>query len=406
MSTIYKVATSTEQSNSTPKSSKISPHANIPLPTTSSAPDWYTDSKPRGVWWLLWRLYGALRLYYIEWLPTPHHWGRLSARIRSNHQRMWSLSRWALGVFMTIALNGGVGKTTTITWAATDYAEHTDLSVLIVDADSGARGKTAIRLLVDMSDESYNFNTVKDLILKEGWSPSSEELSTFLPRHEASGARLLASSEEIFLTSHQTRKMIRKLRPASGAVFIDTTPGTKEDNTRGAQQEATIVSTVCLYDSDDLLHNINTMRDSENEQGGRFDRRLENGTLFIVVGDVPWRDFNRRTQYRLAAELNVPAKQVVLLPRDKHVKRSGPVIQSAVSRRFRYAISEYNRLLAEAAARYNKESPLENPRGLKKPSNDQRSIKRAVSQLVGLTGSPEAAAEHVWLEELDVADRS
>ena len=307
---------------------------------------------------------------------------------------------------MTIALNGGVGKTTTITWAATDYAEHTDLSVLIVDADSGARGKTAIRLLVDMSDESYNFNTVKDLILKEGWSPSSEELSTFLPRHEASGARLLASSEEIFLTSHQTRKMIRKLRPASGAVFIDTTPGTKEDNTRGAQQEATIVSTVCLYDSDDLLHNINTMRDSENEQGGRFDRRLENGTLFIVVGDVPWRDFNRRTQYRLAAELNVPAKQVVLLPRDKHVKRSGPVIQSAVSRRFRYAISEYNRLLAEAAARYNKESPLENPRGLKKPSNDQRSIKRAVSQLVGLTGSPEAAAEHVWLEELDVADRS
>lgn len=405
-------ATVAESSDSAAVTPHTKPQINPVSTAGSTVPDWHRDSKPSlddwfgGLWFVLWWAYGFLRVYRIKWLPIPHHWGNLTARTCSNHRIMWALSRWALGVFLNVAVNGGIGKTTTTTWAATNYAKHTDCKVLIIDADSGSRGKAPIRMLIDMAKEKYHLNAVKKLILDKSWSPTSEELSAYLPRHEETGALVLAPVDEIWLTEHQCETMIKKLRPASGAVFIDTTPGTKEANTRGAQRQATIVSTVCLYDSDDLAHNIATMRFTENQEDDRFEKRLADGTMFIVVGDVPWRHFNRRTQYELAAKLNVPAKQVVLLPRDRHIQRSRPVIWHAASRRFRYAISEYTRLLAEAAAQYNAAHPMAEPKGLDKPSNDQRNITLAVNKLVALTGSPEAAQEQIWFEELKTASRS
>ena len=406
MSTMTEV-TVAESLDITTETHEIKPHITPPSTASSKVPDWHRDNKPSlddwfgGLWFLVWWAYGFLRVYRIKWLPIPHHWGSLTARTRSNHRIMWRLSRWALGVFLNVAVNGGIGKTTTTTWAATNYARHTDCKVLIIDADSGSRGKAPIRMLIDMAKEKYHLNAVKRLILSEDWSPTCKELSACLPRHEETGALVLAPVDEIWLTAHQCEKMIEKLRPASGAVFIDTTPGTKEANTRGAQRQATIVSTVCLYESDDLAHNIATMRFTENQEDDRFEKRLADGTMFIVVGDVPWYKFNRRTQYELAHKLNAPAKQVVLLPRDKHIQRSRPVIWHAASRRFRYAISEYTRLLAEAAAQYNAAHPIAEPKGIDRPSNDQRNLKLAVAKLVGLAGSADAAAKQIWIENPD-----
>lgn len=366
-------------------------------PRTGRIPTWHLESEPdsRFFWWFLWFLCGKLSLYKLRWLPLPYYWGRMKSRTRHNHLRIWNLSQFAVSVFLQVAVKGGVGKTTNTTWTAGEYSYHTDNTAVIIDADSGAKGAAAARFEIDMDNVEYDFDKVRQLILTKHWHPTNREISAFLPRDPITGVRVLAPKNALDLSRRNMATMIDRLSPC-GSVFIDTTPGIKESNTHGAWKVAKIVSVACLFDSDDVVRNIQIMRDDDSEAVTRFSERLNDGTLFIVVGDVPRRYFNRRTQYQIADELGVSGRQIVLLPRDKHIKRSGHVKWSATSRRFQYAISEYTRTLVEAAAAYNQKHPLKAPSDVALATPKEYQINTCVERLIGLTGSPDSAAEQVF----------
>lgn len=359
-------------------------------------PAWHRDFEPkvrglRNPWWTLWWLYGVCRLYKLTWLPTPHHWGSYRARISENHAFVWSLGKSVAGVYEEESVTGGVGKTSLSTWHAAELQQFSDANVLLIDADSGAKGKAAIRFEINMDDQLLKFEDVHNLILNGHWVPTHDELYTWLPRHEETGTRLLSTNSSLELTETKMRRVIKSIRPAYSAVFIDTTPGVKEDITRGSRSVATVISVPCLFASTELKHDINTTRDHMNKKEQEFDRRLAEGGLFISVNDVPKGKFNRRTQYELAEQLNVPASQVLLFPSDTHLYKKRPVIRSAVSTRFLYALSESTRLRTIANAEYNKRHPLPLPSPTVKENPEQQAA-RLVKSLTDLCDSPHVAA--------------
>lgn len=362
----------------------------------ASLPEWLAASEPvratwRNPWWFAWKVYGKCNLDKYEWIPIPHHWGSMQKRNTDNKQAIWALGPTVAGVYAVISVTGGVGKTTQTTWHAAEMELCSDAHSLVIDSDSGAIGKAAIRYGVDMRGQEYHITHVFDLILNGHWEPTHDMLYRHLPRHEESGVRLLSTYSEIDFTEAQTRKGIRKLRPAYSVIFVDTTPGTKEPISRGARSEATVVSIPLLYGSQELEHDIFTTRQHMNKYGNDFDRRLEEGSLFILVSDVPKRDFNRRTQAKLAQRLNVPFNQVILFPRDKHLASKGTVAREQVSDLYKYALRESTRLQAEAAARHNERQPLPVPEAVVKET-PERQIERRANELTLLCGSPQKAA--------------
>lgn len=365
--------------------------------SSQAKPEWYTDFEPgrRGLelfWWLLWWLYGALRLYNRSWVYVPHHWGSLNARIAANDNHIWQLASLVSGVYEEESSTGGVGKTTGTTWHAAEMQRAADTKTLVIDADSGARGKDALRYEIDLESQKLKFETLHQLVLLGKWKPTHHELDTWLPRHEETGVRLLATDDSISLTETRTKKVIQELLPAFSTIFIDTTPGIKEDINRGTRSVSTVISIPCLFANSELEHDIKCTRTYMNAQeNGSFERRLEEGRLFISVSDVPKRDFNRRTQYALAEMLDVPPSQVLLFPSDKHLYAKGSVRRAKISKHARYAFSESTRSRADAAASYNRRFPLPFPQPEGKKDDVQR-VKKLRADLISACGSKKDAA--------------
>lgn len=396
----------------TPNTSTATPSPEQPQenPTpdadSSHASEWHLASKPSGRWWnpwlWLWGTYGWLAVTF-SWLPIPHYWGSIKSRTRWNHGRIWDLSQLAVSVFLFVARKGGVGKTTVTCWFAADYARHTDNTTVIVDADSGAKGDAAARFAIDMSRVTFTFHKVLDLILRNRWRPTNRELSRFLPRDPQTGVRILAPTGKLEVSKRNMQVMLGHLSPAT-CLFIDATPGDKEENTKGAWKKTEIVGVPLMFDTVDIARSINLMREEENEAETGFSKRLSDGTLFIIANDVSRRKFNRRTQYETARTIGVDPHQVILLPRDKHIKRAGHVDWSLASPLYRYAVSEGTRIMTEAAAKYNAVHPLDEPSDIVLRTPVERQIATHAATLINLAGSQEEAAEIVLGLEYALAE--
>lgn len=379
-------------------------HMNIPKETSTSLkeshiPDWHLASEPSGArwrnpWWLLWWLYGHAYIYKLRWVPIPHYWGWLASQTRHNHGRVWDLSQLAVSVYAVVSRKGGRAKTSLTTWLASNASYHTDGTTIIIDGDSGSKGDAAARLNINMEEAPINFEQVKQLILTRFWRPTNRELSGLLPRDPFTGVRILAPTDVTNVSRRNMKTLITHLRPC-GSLWIDTTPGSKEQSTWGVWDMARIVSVACMFDTVDVARSINIMRDEESDKITRFSERLKEGTLFIVASDVPRGKFNRRTQYELAEKLGVATEQVILLPYDRHLKREGEVRWHLASPLFRYALSDQNRILAEAAARDNAKHPIANPIGKLPEGAVDVQIDVACERLIGLTGSQSEAAKSV-----------
>lgn len=225
-----------------------------------------------------------------------------------------------------------------------------------------------------------------------------------LPMHKESGVFLLAPSKKIIMSVNESERLLGALNPAFGVMFIDSTPGVKEDCNIGAQNRATVTIINAEYNTNEFFYDLLSIRDDmnegEGEASGLFERLVAEKRLFIEVNSVPKAKFNRRTQYEIAKKLEIENEQVILVPYEYQIKEKSPVRRAAVSQRYLYAVSESARTLTEAAAAYNRNNPWDGPvRRIKESPARQRN--RAVDRLIDLhDGIADDAAKAVLKRKL------
>lgn len=326
----------------------------------SGKPDWYLASHPKNWLWIaLWWMYGLIGGYNYRFIPVPRYWGSSRRRIRENERFMYENEAHSKGIFSYHSMKGGALKSTVSTWSAAENAANTSGTTLLVDADSGMLQSAARRFIVYLHTKFLRFPNAAKLILHKGWVPKNEEILEFAPRHEESGAYILTMDEVTDFTSEQMKHVLETLKPAVGSLFVDPGPGNKEENSSGVIRASTVVTLTGIHENDDSVAGVHA---SLNEEAYGLRKRIENGeTVFIAIGGVRWLDFNKRTQYKLAEDFGVTPESVVLLPDHKHILKTRPVRRKAVSLKFKYAISNLNRLRVEAAIAYNQLHPLAEP---------------------------------------------
>ena len=353
-------ATESDADDKEADNSAIDPDTVAVAEVRSGKPDWYLASRPKNWLWIaLWWMYGLFGCYKYRFIPVPRYWGSYRRRIRENRRFMYKNEAYSKGIFSFHSLKGGALKTTVSTWSAAENAASTTGTTLLIDADSGMLESAARRFLVYLHTKFLRFPNAARLILHKGWIPTNEEILEFAPRHEESGAYILTMDEVTHFTGEQMKHVLETFKPAVGSLFVDPGPGNKEPNSPGVLKASTVVTITGIHQNEDSIAGVHGSLATES-YGLR--QRIDNGeTVFIAIGGVSWLNFNKRTQYEQAAEFGVSPESVVLLPDHKHIIKSRPVRRKAVSLKFRYAISNLNRLRVEAAIAYNQQHALAVP---------------------------------------------
>lgn len=333
-----------------------------PLPASSSdVPQWLIESEPRR-WtdqWIAWKSYKTAKCYLRRNIPLPDFWGPYRPRILENHAFVRRESDFSMAIVVVVSLKGGGAKTTTTTWDGAEDSELTSGLTLIVDADSSGIESAAERLSIstDPAISEFFLSTpqVADKILNRNWVPTSEQLVYFTAKHEASRVRVL-TMDTSDLSRSEMAQMLRALKPATHSIYVDTTPGLKEQNTYGAIDAATLVVVSTIYDNTSAINAAKqTLRTAEY---GLQKRLAAGDDVVLAIHGVEPKDFNPRFQYEQAAEFGLKPDQVSLFPMDKYAFKARPVDRSKVSERYLFALSEHRRRCAEAAIRWNEKYPM------------------------------------------------
>ena len=365
----------------------------------SCRPDWYCQAEPVKndwtwyFWFVMWWLYGALQLYKVKWLPIPYHWGRKSLAVRYLNQAIRDKQTYLYGAVSVSGDKGGVGKTTHSTWLTAHFSLVSGNPALLIDTDSGAEGDAAHRFDIESSQTKYSLDHVIPLILNGKWQPNLPQMVQYVPRHRQSGAFVIAPGGKLTTTTSQMQQVIRAFRKPISLVVLDSTPGVKESNNESLLREASVSILSALDKQSSYDRHIVRFRDRMNaDHLNAFEDGIRSGKQFIVIGDVPRHRFNLRYQYEVAERLDVPAEQLILLPRSKHIQNEGTVDISRVSKLFLFSITLFAHRVAIALEAHNQEHPIDEPT-LQTRSVTERTLKEHTRKLLAEVGGPDELAQ-------------
>lgn len=338
-------------------------------------PLWVAATRPRkfGPRLILWSMYVLLKLYRYRWIPVPRPFGVYEARRREYRRWVYSVRKWIRGIIGIIGGKGGIGKSTIVPNLSTEERVATEEPVIAFDADSGG-GVLAERFQL-VGVPTLTSDDVARMIVRDGWTPNHESLSRLLAFHEASGVGITTMEKGSEIDATTMAMTLQTLLSSVNSVYVDTTPGFKEENTYGV---ASVVTVPILPGNIHVDADKSFIRKTLDEPGYGFRDRLARGEgVVIAISAVRWMDFNMRTVYELAELFGVDPKYIVLLPYNKWFKNTKPVpydrekreYARQISSKYRFALSWLLRVRAEVAIEYNKRHPADPVPGEQIPCN-------------------------------------
>lgn len=308
-------------------------------------PEWVMAGKPPkpGLLLAIWWLYARLALYKFEWIPQPpvrlsysSAIAELSQRINQNQQRSMSITS-------VMTTKGGATKTTVSTWLSAVLAAATHKPVAILDVDRGG-GKVAKRFGFDPGDvmdttalvrhvlggKPFDFATLNDITRSDG----ETGVNVF---HQLPGQ---STKEE------NMKHVLGILKTAIHTLVIDTGPGLRVPSTNAAVDVSGVRVVVGNGNSYDDMDSV-----GETLEHSAYGLQHQLDTVIIAVSALRRRSCNTRSQYRYAERYGVSPSQIVLIPFNRYLQRTGQVKLSKLSRDTRtlYAFYELAYRVTEAA---------------------------------------------------------
>ena len=359
-------------------------------------PEWYRASRPKDnpAAEMLWRAYGNMGLYKRTSINPPPYWGSLEETIAANRSFAYDNMAKTAGMVITFfSMKGGAFKTTLGTWVPSYKATIDKGLTLVIDADTNGLQGAARRFgTYSKTPQPFGFPLVADMILATGKSPTPAEIMSFAQMHYQSGAYLLTLDKTTYYTADQLEYIANALAPMTSATFFDTSPGSKEVTTLGIIRASTVVGVTGIYRNDASMAGIHEALNPD-----RFGLKPEfdpEKPLLIIVGGVPVKEFNLRTQYDLADKFGVEPHRVALLPDHPMILRANPVDHHAISRLFMYAIGDVYDRMIKMAIDYRQLHPIVDPTTApaSNPINPRDAL---IEQLLLHSTSPDEAAMHV-----------
>lgn len=362
-----------EPPSATDASSPDSSAVPSPRPRRTT-PEWVIASRPikPGLRRVFWWFYKNLQLFRWSWVPVPRTVSLYWRRVYENRAWVYENRLLIKAIVQIFTEKGGSGKSTISTWLAAEERMTTEHDVLLVDADSGG-GHVAERFELD-PDATFTTSAAVELFVHRAGTLTVHTLQRLATLHGPTGVFVTNMLMKAEITREAMAATLRALWAFVATVYVDCTPGFKEENTYGTAQVATVALLPgCIHVNADMSSIKKTLDDTDLGFRNRvYDGR--NGFV-IVIEAVRWKDYNLRTVYHFAEEFRVAPEDIVLIPYDPWLHATNPVRYDRSYRhaqvlrpKTRYALSELLRRRAEVAMAFNKSSDQHTPPAPDDPS--------------------------------------
>jgi len=318
----------------------------------ASLPDWVLGGKPakkgllRAIWWL----WARLSLYKIKWFPQPRviwSYRAASAKLR---EQINAARHHSMAIITVFTPKGGATKTTISTWLAALLKTATHAETTILETDRGA-GKVAKR---------FGFDPKKVLtvsaVVNSFTDPDSEELTyaslaMMTETDPLTGVRIVHWRANESVSQNNLRQVASKLKENAHTLVIDTMGGLEIPATNVAVAGSTVRVMVAKAYSDDDLDDID-----EALTHRMYGLQNNLHTVVIALSGLSRYQCNTRQQYQFAARYGVKPAQVVLIPFNRYLRKTGRVRISALNARTDYALTQLAALVTTTAVATNSPS--------------------------------------------------
>lgn len=304
-------------------------------------PAWVIDQKPKyGFSLFMWHLYTRFGLYKHSWMEPPLKVGPLEL----GQEIVWhekAINAFGASVFMIMGIfakKGGVGKTTTATWAASTFGATSELATAVFDGDRGG-GLVAARFGSNES-EAMTINELVSMVENNepiGYKVLAERTVT----DRETGVVIFHSPSNEGISREQMQTVGAELEKHFGFLVADTPPGLEVDQSIGIADLSNIRVVVGDGPTEEGIE-LGVVKTLDYEPYGL---REHIDQVIVLIVDLPARQCNARLAHNIAARCGVRPDQVLFIPYerylDKRVKTNTKrVSQHAVSMRTRLAFRE------------------------------------------------------------------
>ncbi len=284
----------------------------------------------RATYWM----FVFLRMYRWPDFFQPRTYSRSRKHVGKIRVAVAAVRKFSQGVITVTVGKGGASKTTVATFVAAILNFCHGMNTWLCDIDPNGSRATRRFALIDVPTLTTNEITqwvmsksrLGKVLLTSQWfidHLATDELSNnlFVSQSAVVEDDLLSSQ---MISAEAMETTIEASRPAMHTIVADCGPSVGHGVSHGAINSSEVRIIVSLGDAEEAISDIAT---ALNNHKWNLRSKEREESVLVVVSGLPRRRCNLRTQYRLAAQLDIAPHKVKFIPNDRYLRQKGRVNQ-------------------------------------------------------------------------------